>query len=107
MKEQYKIPLSKLVDEFHFEIVVKPDCYEDIQITTPEVNRPGLALAGFYELFEQERIQLIGKAEHSYLESLEPIEALRELAADLAVGSPASGLFDDDWDRKYLHAGRA
>lgn len=38
-----------------------------------------------------------------YLESLEPIKALRELAEDLAVGSPAKGLFDDSWDHKYTH----
>lgn len=38
-----------------------------------------------------------------YLESLEPIEVLRELAQDLAVGSPALGLFDDSWDQKYTH----
>ena len=38
-----------------------------------------------------------------YLESLEPIEELRELADDLALGSPAKGLFDDAWDHKYTH----
>ena len=38
-----------------------------------------------------------------YLESLEPIEELRELADDLALGSPAKGLFDDAWDQKYTH----
>jgi hypothetical protein len=38
-----------------------------------------------------------------YLESLEPIEALRQLAQDLAVGSPASGFFDIAWDQKYTH----
>ena len=38
-----------------------------------------------------------------YLESLEPVAALRELAEDLAKGSPAAGLFDDDWDQKYTH----
>ncbi len=38
-----------------------------------------------------------------YLESLEPIAELRELADDLAVGSPAKGLFDDVWDHKYTH----
>ena len=38
-----------------------------------------------------------------YLESLEPIEELRELADDLAIGSPAKGLFDDAWDHKYTH----
>ncbi len=38
-----------------------------------------------------------------YLESLEPIRELRELAADLALGSPTTGLFDDAWDQKYTH----
>ena len=72
MKEVYKIPLSKIVEEFHLEVIVKPEGFDDIQIVTPEVNRPGLALAGFYEIFEPDRIQLIGKAETHYLQSLEP-----------------------------------
>ena len=38
-----------------------------------------------------------------YLGSLEPIEELRELAADLAIGGLTTGLFDDDWDEKYTH----
>ena len=72
MKDNYKIALSAIVDEFHFEVVVKPEGYEDVMIQTPEVNRPGLALAGFFGVFEPERIQLIGKAETQYLQSLEP-----------------------------------
>ncbi|MBQ7348053.1 MAG: HPr(Ser) kinase/phosphatase [Clostridia bacterium] len=72
MKERYKIPLSTIVEEFHFELIVKPENYDEIQIITNEVNRPGLALAGFYEIFEPDRIQLIGKAETHYLQSLEP-----------------------------------
>lgn len=72
MKNEYQIALSKLVDEFRFETIVIPDNYGEVQITSPEVNRPGLALAGFYEVFEAERIQLIGKAETKYLSSLEP-----------------------------------
>ena len=36
-----------------------------------------------------------------YLESLEAADMLRILADDLAQGSPARGLFDDDWDHKY------
>ena len=43
-----------------------------------------------------------------YLESLEPASTLMELADDLTAGCPmvaGSNLFDDDWDRKYLHAG--
>lgn len=72
MKEAYKIALSSIVEEFHFEVIVRPDNFDEIKIETPEVNRPGLALAGFYEVFDADRIQLIGKAETRYLQSLEP-----------------------------------
>jgi len=72
MKPTYKIALSKIVEEFHFEVIVSPENYGEIMIETPEINRPGLALAGFYEVFENDRIQLIGKAETKYLNSLEP-----------------------------------
>ena len=70
MNQIHKISLAKLVEDFHFEIIVKPDNFEEIQVVTPEVNRPGLTLAGFYEVFEPDRIQLIGKAEARYLQSL-------------------------------------
>lgn len=72
MKETYRIALTKIAEEFHFEWLVRPENVEEIMVETPEVNRPGLALAGFYEVFEQNRIQLIGKAETRYLASLEP-----------------------------------
>ena len=68
----YKIPLSKLVNDFHFEVLIRPGCFEEIQVITPEVSRPGLALGGFYEYFEPDRLQLIGKAEYHYLQSLDP-----------------------------------
>ena len=72
MSKVYTIPLAKIVDDFRLEVIVKPESFDDIQISSPEVNRPGLALAGFYEVFEPERIQLIGKAETQYLNSIEP-----------------------------------
>ncbi|MBQ9079452.1 MAG: HPr(Ser) kinase/phosphatase [Clostridia bacterium] len=66
----YSIPLGKLIDEFAFEEIFVPD--RNVPITNPEVSRPGLALAGFLELFEPSRIQIIGKAEYRYLEELTP-----------------------------------
>ena len=40
-------------------------------VEEPIVNRPGLALTGFYEHFAWERMQLIGNAEMAYLDSLD------------------------------------
>ena len=68
MKETYSIPLSRLIKEFGLTPVYLPDDAERIMISNTEVNRPGLALAGFFEKFERTRIQLIGIAEYSYLE---------------------------------------
>ena len=41
-------------------------------ITEEALNRPGLALTGFYEYFANKRVQVIGWAEHAYLSSLSP-----------------------------------
>src|ERR1700726_3695861 len=42
------------------------------KIREPTINRPGLALAGFYTYFAEKRVQVFGAAEHSYLKSLLP-----------------------------------
>ncbi|MCX7026574.1 MAG: HPr(Ser) kinase/phosphatase [Spirochaetes bacterium] len=40
-------------------------------ITVPDLNRPGLALAGFYESFAWQRLQIFGKGECAYLAKIE------------------------------------
>ena len=45
------------------------------RIREPTINRPGLALAGFYSYFADRRIQVLGAAELSYLRSLTPHDA--------------------------------
>ena len=45
---------------------------EDYMITTPEINRPALQLAGYYDHFPNERVQIIGYVEYTYLLQLEP-----------------------------------
>ena len=71
MSAEYTIPLSQVEKEFNLEKVTVPANYDEIRIVNPEVNRPGLALTGFYEIFEKSRISLIGNAEHRYLSRLE------------------------------------
>ena len=47
------------------------------KIREPTINRPGLALAGFYTYFAEKRVQVLGAAEQSYLESLAPRARVR------------------------------
>ena len=42
-----------------------------VHITTMEVNRPALQLAGYYEHFDNERVQIIGHVEYTYLSQME------------------------------------
>jgi HPr kinase/phosphorylase len=54
------------------------------KIREPTINRPGLALSGFYSYFAQKRVQVLGAAEQSYLQSLsarQRIERFRNLCA--------------------------
>ncbi len=74
MQSKYPIPLSQVVREFQLETISLPEGGEDIQISSPELNRPGLALSGFNEMFEPNRIQLIGRMEHRYLSELSEIQ---------------------------------
>ena len=70
MQSKYPIPLSQVIREFQLETISLPEGGEDIQISSSELNRPGLALSGFAEMFEPNRIQLIGRMEHRYLSEL-------------------------------------
>jgi HPr kinase/phosphorylase len=52
------------------------------KIREPTINRPGLALSGFYTYFAEKRVQILGAAEHSYLKSLPQkvrVQRIREL----------------------------
>src|SRR6267378_893908 len=54
------------------------------KIREPTINRPGLALSGFYTYFAEKRVQVFGAAEHSYLKSLTPkvrLQRFRDLCA--------------------------
>jgi len=52
------------------------------------INRPGLGLAGFFKYFPQHRIQVIGLAEHCYLESLTTVERAERSEALFAQRVP-------------------
>ena len=70
MAEEYFIRLSELVEKFNLtELQVAPEDREK-KIFRKEVNRPGLFLAGFEHHFIPERIQILGKTEYEFLESL-------------------------------------
>jgi len=77
---EYSVKLTQLVKEFSLTGVVVPENIEDRVVVRSDVSRPGLPLCGYFEYFEGGRIQIMGRMEISYLESLEHgkrIESLR------------------------------
>ncbi|MBP5378835.1 MAG: HPr(Ser) kinase/phosphatase [Ruminococcus sp.] len=71
MADNFKVSLQRLVDEFKLEILYVPKDPNEIMIDENDVNRPGLQLMGFYEYFNPERIQIIGKMEFAYLSTID------------------------------------
>ncbi|CCQ97955.1 HPr kinase/phosphorylase [[Clostridium] ultunense Esp] len=64
------ITLDRIVDDLKLEIVYKADNIEEIKITASEINRPGLQLAGYFDKFAHDRLQIIGNVEWHYCNSL-------------------------------------
>lgn len=76
---QYSIALTELLKDFDLEQIYAPQNVSEIKVTRSDVSRPGLPLAGFFDDFENERIQLLGNMEHSYLMSLSAEERQKSL----------------------------
>jgi len=72
------VRVKDLIKDFELEVVLEGVINHEITIN--DINRPGLQLAGFYNYFSKDRIQVIGMGEWSFLEELIP--ALREKRAE-------------------------
>ena len=70
MIDTYSVSLTTVVEEFDLEVAFASTDFERIQLTVPDVARPGLQLAGYYDHFEPMRLQILGNAEISYLSKL-------------------------------------
>lgn len=95
MAQQRSVKLSRIVDEFSLEILHKGSDYDSALLTIVDVNRPGLQYAGFFEYFDPRRLQVEGKAEHTYLSSLLPEERRKSYSNLFSYEIPALVLSRD------------
>lgn len=72
----FSVQLSKLVDKMHLEILTPGVDYSETVINHPDVNRPALQLAGFFDHFDSDRVQVIGYVEYTYLHQMDMDEML-------------------------------
>lgn len=71
------VTVRELAQNFNLEVVVEGDLDSNIEVS--DINRPGLQFAGFFDYFDNKRVQIVGKTEWSYLNYLDPEVRLRRI----------------------------
>lgn len=89
MKQAYSVSLSKIIKELSLKAIYLPNDADEILIDSSDVSRPGLQMIGYYEFFDNRRIQIIGKVESSYLEKLTDDE-FNKIINTFCENSPAA-----------------
>jgi len=64
------VTLERVIEKMKL-VNLTPDIdVSNVRITQPDINRPALQLAGYFEHFEATRLQIIGFVEYTYMEGL-------------------------------------
>ncbi|MBR5536219.1 MAG: HPr(Ser) kinase/phosphatase [Clostridia bacterium] len=78
-----KVLLERVISEFKLEVVYAPERMKQTWVDCADVHRPGIQFAAdYYDYFDNNRIQILGKAEMFYLmekSSEEKYEVLKKL----------------------------
>ena len=84
------ISLTKVIEKFKWENLTPEIDTSKIKITQPDINRPALQLAGYFEHFETTRLQIVGFVEYSYMNGMDE-ERQREIFEKL-LNNPLPGI---------------
>ncbi|MDE6232764.1 MAG: HPr(Ser) kinase/phosphatase [Lachnospiraceae bacterium] len=68
------VKLSKIIEKMELTNLTPDIDISNIRVTQTDINRPALQLAGFFEHFPSDRVQVIGFVEYTYLERLEVVK---------------------------------
>ena len=81
--------LKNMVETFNMEILHKGRDFDNTVVTISDVNRPALQLVGFYDYFDDKRLQILGRGEMRYLERMTEAERTRVFNKLLSYPFPA------------------
>lgn len=68
----YGVTIAELIEKMKLKNVTPEIDAEKVVLSHPDVNRPALQLAGFFDHFDKDRVQIIGFVEQEYLRQMEP-----------------------------------
>ena len=66
------VSLLRVIEKMQLEDLTPEIDIKTIKINQPDINRPALQLAGYFEHYEASRLQIIGFVEYTYMEGLSP-----------------------------------
>jgi HPr kinase/phosphorylase len=69
-QEQYYVSLDDIIVKMKLKNLTPDINTSEISISQSDLNRPALQLAGFFDYFDAERVQIIGKVEYTYIQNL-------------------------------------
>lgn len=101
LKLKYSVALSKLMNSEQYTAVYLPKPAEEIMISSMEVNRPGLILAGFDKNFTRERLEFIGKTETMFLRESTEEDRMAGIKR-LVSAKPVSIVFSVDVPDEFI-----
>jgi len=64
------VKLTEIIEKMKLENLTPDIPIGKIKITQPDINRPALQMAGYFEHYEATRLQIIGFVEYTYMQSL-------------------------------------
>ena len=89
MSVEFSVPLSQIAEALNLTEVYVAENYRETNISTVEINRPGLELTGYLEFFDNKRIQVLGNTEFSYLGRYGPEAQKMVIDSIFSFGPPA------------------
>lgn len=83
------VALEKIIEKMKLENMTPDVDIKDIKITQPDINRPAIQIAGYFEHFDAQRLQIIGFVEYTYMENLSPKQKREAYEKLLSYDIPA------------------
>ncbi|MBQ9359816.1 MAG: HPr(Ser) kinase/phosphatase [Lachnospiraceae bacterium] len=71
------VPLADVVEHMSLTNITPEIDISEIKIEKPDINRPALQFADYFELFDADRIEIIGAGEYSFIEQKDVEERLK------------------------------
>lgn len=105
MSEELKV--TQIIEKMDLKILTPDIDIEGKIVSVPEINRPALQMAGFFDHFDSDRVQIIGRVEAAYMETLEKLTRKERYEQLLSYNIPCI-IFchDENPDEQMIQAAR-